>query len=90
MDVEQFIKDSLTQITNGVKNAKSGDYELQLNSNNGIDFDLAVTTVSDETSSKDLKGGLRIKVVGAEAGKAMTSTHSREVTSRIKFNVDVS
>ncbi|NOQ67909.1 hypothetical protein GQ568_00530 [Patescibacteria group bacterium] len=93
MELQEFIKHSLTSIVNGIKNANKS-----LDSDDGIDrtfsmptgdakdsviFDIAVTASSESEKSKG--GGLKISVVdfGGKIDKKTTS----ENVSRIKFQI---
>lgn len=87
MDIEQFVKDVLAQIARSVNQNEGDGVSYTVDPNKGIDFDLAVVTASGESSAKGMSGGVKIKVVGADASKNITSHESQQVTSRIKFNV---
>ena len=50
MDIEDFVKDVLGQITNSVNNnVGGGDIKYTVDYAKGVDFDLAVTTVLTES-----------------------------------------
>jgi hypothetical protein len=90
MDVEDFVKDILAQITRAVNKNKSGDDIIyRVNYNTGVDFDLAVTTAQNYSEDKGLSGGLKVRVVGVEGSKGSKSESSHEQTSRVKFNVNL-
>lgn len=82
MDLEEFVRQSLLSITNGVADAQTqsrlqiapGDHDKsQL-----VSFEIAVTTETSATG-----GGSILSVVKAEAGR------SHEAVNRISFNVPV-
>ena len=88
MDIEDFVKDVLAQVTSAIdKNADGGDIKYVTDYANGVNFDLAVTTASTQTDDKSVSGGLRVKVIGADAGKTSTTSTRQETTSRVSFNV---
>ncbi len=88
MDIEDFVKQVLAQITSSVnKNTSGDDIVYAVNYDTGVDFDLAVTTTQTATKDKGKSAGLKIRVVGADASSKLTSHSSQEVTSRVKFNV---
>lgn len=90
MDIEDFVKQVLSQITNSVNNNDSGgDIKYTVDYNSGVDFDLAVTTSKETSKDKGISGGLRVSVVGANASNLSTNKTSQEVTSRVKFNVNL-
>ncbi len=88
MDIEDFVKQVLAQITNSVNNNKDGgDIVYAVNYDSGVDFDLAVTTTQTSTKDKGKSAGLKIRVVGADVSSKYSAQSSQEVTSRVKFNV---
>lgn len=90
MDIEEFVKDVLGQITRSVNDNKSGgntSYSVAMT--DGVSFDLAVTTASKDTNSKGVSGGLKVKVVGAEGQKSEVTENMTEHSSRVKFKVDI-
>jgi len=90
MDIEEFVKDVLGQITRSVvDNTSGGKTTYLVDSADGVSFDLAVTTASKESRKGELSGGLKVKVVGAEGSKSKTTEESKEQTSRVKFKVDM-
>ncbi len=89
MDIEQFVKNVLGQITRAVNQNNSDGVDYSIDRSKGIDFDLAVTTTNSESSEMGISGGIKIKIVGADANKNSTSLANHEVSSRIKFNVDI-
>lgn len=90
MDIEDFVKDVLSQITNSVnKNDSGGEIEYTVDYTKGVDFDLAVTTGLTQTEEKGIAGGLKVKVVGAEINKGKTTNSHQEQTSRVSFNVNL-
>jgi hypothetical protein len=90
MDIEEFVKEVLAQITSAVnKNNSGGDIIYRVDYDKGVDFDLAVTTGISYSDEKGLSGGLRIQVVGAEGKKGSKSQSTHEQTSRVSFNVNL-
>lgn len=90
MDIEEFVKDVLAQITSAVnKNASGGDIIYRVDYAKGVDFDLAVTTAMTVSEDKGISGGLKVRVVGAEASKGSKAQSSHEQTSRVSFNVNL-
>lgn len=90
MDIEDFIKQTLAQITSAVNNNKSGGkIKYTVDYTSGVDFDLAVTTTNISSDGKELSGGLKISIVGAGATKKSSTEISQEVVSRVKFNVNL-
>jgi hypothetical protein len=88
MDIEDFVKDVLEQITNAVsKNTAGGKIKYISDYTKGVDFDLAVTTANTRTTGKSISGGLKVKVIGADAGKNSSTNTHQETTSRVSFNV---
>ncbi len=99
MDLQEFIKVSLTQIVAGVKDAQEATQAVDglivqkagarrggaLGDLQGIAFDVAVT-VSDATQSK-AGGGLVVFGVGLGGQRAKDMAHSS--VSRIRFTVPV-
>lgn len=65
MDIEDFVKDVLEQITNAVsKNKSGGSIKYIADYSKGVDFDLAVTTANTRSTDKSISGGLKVKVIG--------------------------
>jgi len=90
MDVEEFVKDILAQITRSVNNNKDGgDIIYNVDYEKGVDFDLAVTTAESYAEDKGVKGGLKIQVVGIEGSKGKTSSNTVSQSSRVQFNVNL-
>ena len=90
MDIEKFVKDVLGQVTRSVNdNTSGGKTSYTVDYTDGVSFDLAVTTVSTNTSTKSLSGGLKVKVIGADAGKSDSKLDKHEQSSRVKFKVTV-
>lgn len=88
MDVEDFVKQVLAQITSSVNNTKTGgDIVYAVNYDTGVDFDLAVTTTHTDTKDKGKSAGLKVRIVGADVSSTTSFQSSQEVTSRVKFNV---
>ena len=60
MDVEDFVKDVLNQVTKAVNtNQAGGKTKCYVDTSNGVSFYIAVTTASVETRTKELSGGLK-------------------------------
>lgn len=90
MDVEEFVKDVLAQITRAVnKNASGEDIIYRVDYEKGVDFDLAVTTARTYSGEKSLSGGAKVWVLGAESSKGSKTNTSHEQSSRVKFNVNL-
>ena len=90
MDVEEFVKDVLGQVTRSVNdNVSGGKTTYFVDSKDGISFDLAVITASTESHSGGISGGLKVKVIGAEGSKSKTTEETKEQSSRVKFKVYV-
>ena len=81
MEVKEFVKTILKEVTEAVAESKSDEANFYFNNdiNEGIDFDLAVT------SKNEGKGKLGLEV-WSFGGKA-EGTMSNEVVNRIKFKV---
>jgi hypothetical protein len=90
MDIEDFVKQVLAQITASVnKNDTADGIKYTVDYNSGVDFDLAVTTMNVTSTDKGKNAGLRVSVVGADVSKKSSAQVSHQVTSRVKFNVNV-
>ena len=90
MDIKEFVKEVLAQITRAVnKNDSGGEIIYRVDYNKGVDFDLAVTTSKTYSEEKGLSGGLKVTVVGAEGKKGSKTENSHEQTSRVSFNVNL-
>lgn len=95
INLKDFIKETLLEITEGIYEAKIGTKQggrnpiaskscLEDNYQvSKISFDIAVTTSKVESNSKD--GGLNIKVVDASINNE--KINSKESTNRIKFDI---
>jgi len=86
MDIEEFIGSALQQITNSVnKNKDLAGFEFRVYQ--GIEFDLAVTTTSEDIdkSGKSLTGN--IKVVSGDTSSNKVKSEKNEAISRIRFTV---
>ena len=89
MDIEEFVKDVLHQVTRSVNDNVSGGKTTYSVDSNGISFDLAVMTTSTKSDKGELSGGLRVKVIGAEGSRSKTNEETKEQSSRVKFKVFV-
>ena len=87
MDVEQFVGDTLKQISAAVTNSDKTTYDFELKPAEGIRFSLAVSTSNTSGTEKGAGGGVRVKVLSGELNKKSTSSDVHETTSRIEFTV---
>lgn len=89
MNIEQFVKTTLIEISEGVKvNFTDGKKEKRFYlAGAGVDFDLAVSVSTNDTEESKTSGGGNIKVVQAETSKSKTSAEKNESVSRVKFTV---
>jgi len=87
MNIEQFVKQVLTELAEAVHTVDKSKINFQVDGNKGVDFDLAVVTASSEKTESDKEAGLKIKVVSAGIKKNGTKEASEQVTSRVKFNI---
>ena len=99
MELAEFIKESLVQVYNGMKNANNEICKANQNAyriftltasrgerkGSAVEFDIAVALKSEGKTGGNV--GLKIAVMEAALGKAQQS--SQESVSRIKFKVDV-
>ncbi|MBR2659455.1 hypothetical protein IKD60_01710 [Candidatus Saccharibacteria bacterium] len=89
MDIQQFVKATLEQIANGLNvSFKDGKNTLRFCLGSKVDFDLAVTTINENTSEASGGGKISIKVAGINASKAGTKSEKSETVSRVQFSVD--
>lgn len=90
MDIEEFVKDVLTQVTKSVNDNKSGGKtSYQVDTTDGVSFDLAVTTAESESKNSSMSGGMKVKVIGAEGSKNKSTESTKEISSRVQFKVHV-
>ncbi|OYX41545.1 hypothetical protein B7Y94_04910 [Candidatus Saccharibacteria bacterium 32-49-12] len=90
MDIEEFVKDVLGQVTRSVNDNKSGGKtKYHVSTADGISFDLAVATSSTTTKTKGITGGMKVKVIGAEGSKSEDTQDKHEQSSRVKFKVSI-
>lgn len=101
MKIDEFINNVLVDIHNGIKKAgktTDRDYYVQIGSNGGVTFDIAVTTVNAQGSQTENKSeaGAKlgfIEVVGAKIGSNIGTKSENKIEnseiSRIKFTVFV-
>ncbi len=97
MELKDFISNTIYEICMGIEDAKARIYDEIKNNpiapakidekdsllgNSNIEFDLSITTSSENSSDK--KAGL-IKVVEANVGKSQSS--SQEAMNRVSFSV---
>lgn len=86
MELKEFIKNVLNDVTNAVTESNNKDYDFNINTNssNGIDFDLAVLL----KRSADGKIGAEISVFDIlDAGAKINGSISKEDINRIKFRI---
>ena len=81
MEVKEFVKSILKDVTEAVKESNNEKHHFYLpeEKEDGIDFDLAVV------SKKEGKGNIGVEVLGI-GGKSEGSI-SNEVINRIKFRI---
>lgn len=89
MDIEEFVKDVLSQVTRSVNDNTSGGRTKYYVDSGGVSFDLAVTTASKESKTQGISGGMKVKVIGAEGNKAKSTEETKEQSSRVQFKVNV-
>lgn len=89
MNIEQFVKTTLTEISEGVKvNFTDGKKEKRFYlAGTGVDFDLAVSVSKDDKNKTENSGGGNIKVIQAETSSSKSSSEKNEKISRVKFTV---
>ncbi len=82
MELKEFIKNVLEDVTGAVKESENGNFSFYLNDSldQGIDFDLAVVL---KKSTDGRIGAEVFSVLGAKAKKGT----SEEKVNRIKFKV---
>lgn len=100
MELHVFIRETLSQIVMGIKEAQQSDAITKTNAaiapsgqgisddgklNQEVHFDIAVTT----QSGKETKGGVGLFVGPITLGSAGKSDQSTDSTNRIKFSVPV-
>ena len=94
MELENFISESILQITTGLIKAQEqvSIYGVDIKTSGGdigyseIDFDVAVTT----KKSKDLGGEVKLSVLGIDLKAGKGGDKSDTIASRIKFSVQFS
>lgn len=92
MDLQTFIKNTLIQIVNGVKQAEEEFnpkldgrfFGLITGKNSGVDFQVAVTVENETKTTKG--GGAKIKILEGKIDK--TSKNNYEQANIIKFKID--
>jgi hypothetical protein len=90
MDIKEFIKETLRQIVEGVKEVQSEVANKSKiapigNEREKVEFDIAVTV--EEEKTKDKKAGLSVYCIKAGAGGQTSASTSTE--HRIKFSVGI-
>lgn len=92
MDVKDFITETIVQIHAAIEESeKKTQGEIMVNnvmSGGGIQFDIAVTTKEDASSSAEAHGKMGLQVVGIGANGQATNSSSSEMVSRIKFTIN--
>jgi hypothetical protein len=95
MELKDFVSTTLKEIEAGLASAESsknsysvlGRYRATATAG-GIAFDLALSSGSTEENASNVGGGLKIKVISAEADKSGKKVSTSESTSRIQFIVN--
>ena len=90
MDIKEFVKETLRQIVEGVREVQSeveGKSQIAPleDKHEKVEFDMAVTV--DEEESSDKGGGLSVYYLKAGVGKQTSASTS--TVHRIKFSVGV-
>ena len=90
MDIKEFVKESLRQIVEGVREVQSEVADKSQiapigNRREKVEFDVAVTV--EEEKTKDRKAGLSVYCIKAGAGGQTSASTS--TVHRIKFSVDI-
>jgi len=90
MDIKEFVKETLRQIVEGVREVQSEVADKSQiapigNRREKVEFDIAVTV--EEEKTKDKKAGLSVYCLKAGAGGQTSASTS--TVHRIKFSVDV-
>lgn len=93
MKLDEFIKNVLMDIDNGLAEAKgkaNRNYYISSTDRGGVSFDIAVTTIntSGKTAEGKAKAGF-IEVLGAGVGGKLEKTSEHSEASRIQFSVYV-
>ena len=97
MKLDDFIKGVLCDIDGGLKVAKDithKNYFVVFNGDNGVRFDIAVTSSNSESYQNEgaAKAGLKagfVEVVGANIGTKQEDKNENSQVSRIQFTVFV-
>jgi len=93
MELSNFITKVLTDIENGILNAKNitgKSYYVDLGNKSGVNFDIAVTTNDTTSSSVDAKANAGIiQVLGAGIGATIEEKSENNKISRIQFLIVV-
>jgi len=90
MDIKEFVKETLRQIVEGVREVQSEVADKSQiapisNRREKVEFDIAVTV--EEEKTKDKKAGLSVYCLKAGAGGQTSASTS--TMHRIKFSVDI-
>jgi len=90
MDVKEFVRETLRQIVEGVREAKNETaHKCQIapvgNQRGKVEFDIAVTVDEEKTKEK----GAGVSVWALKAGAIGQSTVSTNTVHRIKFSVSI-
>lgn len=91
MKLNEFIANVLQDIDSGLKEAAEKtdkDYYVDVNTKNGVSFDIAVTTTNSSGSQVEgkAKAGI-IEVLGAGVGAKLDDRKDNSEISRIQFTV---
>lgn len=89
MNIEDFVREVLQQVTSGALTASSQDYHFELDSESskGVHFNIAVINMEKDEQSNASKAGVGIKVVDASYLKESAKSSSSESISRVEFNI---
>lgn len=91
MKLNEFVQSVLEDIENGLQNAykvTGKNYSIHSTDNNGVSFDIAVTTSSSSSGEATGKAKVGfIEVLGADVGGKVEGKIENSEISRIKFIV---
>src|SRR5690242_18528548 len=101
MKIDEFVKNVLIDINNGLKEAGAitdRSYHIQINDSNGVSFDIAVTTLNTQGSQTEGKTEAGAKIgfievvaakIGSNLGTRIEDKIENSEISRIQFTVYV-
>lgn len=90
MDLKDFVKKVLSEITEATDEATNDKYKFVLadRDGKGVFFDMAVSVSDQNSKSRAGKGGIKVaSILEAGGSGGTTKTTSKENTTRIQFNV---